>query len=64
MALADLLALARAYGAAPEPGTPGTRNPQARGSGPDGAKPMEICGFPGAGTPGTPGTREIGNASG
>ncbi len=64
MALADLRALARSCAAAVELGTPGTREPQARGSGPGGAQTEEIRGFQGDGTPGTPGTRDFGNAEG
>jgi len=64
MALADLRALARSYVAVvvvPGTGTPGTRDPEARGSGPGGAKGEEIHGFQGRGTHGTRSTREIGN---
>jgi hypothetical protein len=62
MALADLRALARSYAATPAPGTPGTRNPQARGSGPYGAQAEETGHFPATGTRRTRGTRDFDNA--
>lgn len=58
MSLADLRALARAHIAAAEPRTPGTREPQARGSVTGSPETQDNRHFPASVTRGTSGTRE------
>ena len=62
MALSDLRALAHAYAATMGPGTRGTHQPEARGSGASDAKALAIRGDQSDGTPGTPRTRECEHA--